>query len=327
MNKKIISILLIFSLLTVGLTSVTANETNELSSNDVSVANIENPSSSTGTNNTVNSENNSTVDDNSTEVNQTNNTNSSDVNGTVKYNKLMELLNKLDHNNADKFLGILSSSNNTHMLELYETLYNFDDDNPALLLFALENLTDEEYDAVIALLIALTDDSDNSSSQATYHPIQKVRNSDTTSTSVNDNSDNIINRIFAPKKSVTSNSDEKSESDVDNVFDDLIFSYFVGLINFDQLVSALNYLGYDTSNMELNPDGTFTWDGYLFTEEGMFIIDTSSNNTVTNSTNLNTNTTSANNNITQNTPTDTSSIAADNSEVSTNDNSESTENK
>lgn len=344
MNKKIISVFLIVSLLTVGLTSVTANETAQTSSDDAPVTSTENIKDSTPNNEPVvtgsSSENNqsfvSTANENLTEnetnaiysINDTNNSN-------AKYSKFITLLNKLDYKDANELLAILSSSNNTNIVKLSEALVNYNDDDLAPFIDALNNLNDDEFDAVMTLLYILTDDSSNSTTPASHtQSRQKVSYSDKIlSTGDSTSNNNIINAIFAPKKSskIFPKNSKHDESQFD-LFNEIINDYFEGDITFEKMVQVLDLLGYDTSGIKLNADGSFVWDGLLFTKNGIqevdqaVINDNNSTNVNSNNTSVADNTEPTNDNTNDNTDNADIPPIKDDSKLSSNDKVQSTSN-
>ena len=317
MNKKIISILLIMSLLTVGLTSVAANQTTDSSSNNEPLStgplsgddSGETPSVTDGSDTDVSKQYDQPVDvakeeeSNTTESNKTDSTNQ--INNTKTDDKniqLLTLITKLDKDSAKEFLTILSLSDNPNMKELFNAFLNYNGDTTKVL-EVIDSLSDDEYDALMTLLYILSLDNSGSSTapSSNGYQVQKVSNSEKITsnegtTSNNDNNNNIIKTGFTPKKSSKINSDNTKQNNFDNLFEKIISAYFDGKITFNEMVSSLALLGYDTSTIELNPDGSFVWDGFLFTKNGMKEYNNQSKIDDKNSTDTNTNKTDATDN-------------------------------
>lgn len=304
MNKKIITILLIISILCTGLTSLAAQDNNSLSQSDA--VSVENIVSIENTNETGDNQN---ITINDTE-NQTNNNTTENITKRTEIGTLHDMITSLDTEQHDQLLNLMKeineddfeefnkylNSNNTTEEELYIVLNNLDDDEYYTLYIIVYNLKNNNSPSTI------TDEDIKNLPQRTQNAIARTNNAQLKQAVTNNNH----NSIFGGNNHHTY---KLTLADKYIILNDLIEGYLEKEITFDEFIKSLNRLGFDTSNLVLNPDGTISWNGITLPAPSSENknVDTAENSTQTN--------------ITNNTAYNTESNQADtnNSEQSTND--------
>ncbi|WP_461435930.1 hypothetical protein [Methanosphaera sp.] len=304
MNKKIITILLIISILCTGLTSLAAQDNSSLSqSDDISV---ENDVSTQNTNET-NDNQNTTIND--TE-NQTNNNTTENITkraeigtlhdmitslDTEQHNQLLNLMKEINEDDFEEFNKYLNSNNTTEE-ELYIVLNNLDDDEYYTLYIIVYNLKNNNSPSTI------TDEDIKNLPQRTQNAIARTSNAQLKQAVTNNNH----NSIFGGNNHHTY---KLTLADKYIILNDLIEGYLEKEITFDEFIKSLNRLGFDTSNLVLNSDGTISWNGITLPAPSS---ENKNVNTAENSTQTNTTNNTANN-------TESNQADTNNSEQATND--------
>ena len=285
MNKKFIAILLIFSLLTVGLTSVTATESssNDLVNTDVTDAS----SSSQGENNVGSSGDNNIADNNNT--NETNETNTTERLSQVSNEDIYNMINDLNANQHDVLLESLKTLNNDQYKDIIALLSaeNMTENDLSKL---IDSLSDEEYQKLLDILALVQKfnfhqvspvDSDKNNHQSNpFDAVLSIFNGN--------NNDNTEFKVSSVSKTTGQKFRNVLPSEAPiNILEVLIDEYMYGRLTFDEFVKYLEMLNFDTTGITLNPDGSITWMG--ITIPGPTEIDTVDTNTTANDTTNTTN--------------------------------------
>jgi len=280
LNKKIITILLIISILSTGLTAIAAQDSN-LSTADVATENTEqtNDNADVATqaavndsaNNTNESENNTNITDNQTKKSEINKLyemlSSFD---DKQYAQLLGLLKEMDEEDYVEFSKYLNSNNRTEE-GLYDVLNNLSDDEYYTLYIMLHNINSNKSESTI------TGDQISKLPQRTQKAIERTSNEQLKQAVSNNNNHNIFNNGHQTYKLTL--------ADKYMLLDDLIEGYLLTIISFDEFKEAAHNLGFDTSNLVLNPDGSISWDGLTIPSPSAETDNTSQNSTATNTTN------------------------------------------
>lgn len=284
MNKKIITILLIISILSTGLTAIAAQDSNiftadgaagdaEQNNNSDAVTQADNESA----NNTNTSENDTNITDNQTKRSEINKL--YEMLSTLddkQYGQLLNLMKDMKEDDFDQFNKYLNGKNITEE-GLYQALNNLDDDEYYTLYIILYNIHSKNSDS------SITGDQISKLPQRTQKAIQRTNNDQLKQAVSNNNNHNFFNNGHQEIKLTL--------ADKYVILNDLIEGYLEQELSFNVFKEAVSMLGFDTSNLVLNPDGTVSWNGLTLPIPSAENHDNSQNSTATNTTDNATNTT------------------------------------
>lgn len=278
MNKKLITILLIISILSTGLTAIAAQDSDISASSSGATENTEQIDNSNtaaqavdeSANNTNESENDTNITDN-----QTNRTEINKLYEMIKnlddkqYNQLLGLMKDMKEENFDEFNKYLNTNNLTEE-GLIDALNKLDDDEYCTLYIMLYNINSKNSES------SINDDQISKLPQRTQKAVERTSNDQLKQAVSNYNNHNNANNNHQEYKLTL--------ADKYIILHDLIEGYIAQEISFDQFKEVVNALGFDTSSLVLNPDGTISWDGLTIPSPSAEKQDNNSQNSTTNTT-------------------------------------------
>lgn len=296
MNKKIITILVIISLLCTGLTSIYAQDNNDnIQSKDAPIGDeviTENTNETNENQNTITAEAENQTANNTT----ANNTNRTEI------NKVYDMIKKLDKKQQEQLVDFINNMGESEYNELGKYL-NTNNITEEELYQILGKLDDEEYCTLYIILYDIH--NNNYSSTVNANDISKLpqKTQDLITSSSNTQLKEAVSNKNNPFNIFSAGNHEYKLTSADKYFilKGLLDEYLDKSITFDLFKESLNILGFDLSNFVLNPDGTISWNGLTIPAPSQDNIGNIETNTTTNSSN-DTNATVEQDNTQQTTP-------------------------